>query len=143
MRFFFYGTLMDGDVRAAVLGPAAGRLAVRRAVLAGFRRVHAPGRSWPVLVRAAGGRVDGILAQDVDPPMARVLLRYEGSAYRLARCRVHIASEAAVPAAIFLPRIPPAGGRNWRHDNWLARDKPAFLARLSGAALPTAESAGR
>ncbi len=133
MRFFFYGTLMDGDVRAAVLGAAAERLVVRPGVLVGFRRVNAPGRSWPVLVRAAGGCVDGVLAQDIDPPLARALVRYEGAAYRLARCRVRIASGTMVTASAFLPRKPPAGGRIWRHDAWLARDKPAFLARLVGA----------
>lgn len=147
MRFFFYGTLMDPDVRSAVLGRAAGRITVQPAILAGFRRVHAPGKSWPVLVRAAGGRVEGVLAQDIDPPLARTLIRYEGTAYRLDRCRVRTASREVLPAAVFLPRTPPAGGRNWRHDAWLARDKAAFLGRLSsaraGGAWPTAESAGR
>ncbi|MGE0253785.1 MAG: gamma-glutamylcyclotransferase family protein [Alphaproteobacteria bacterium] len=147
MRFFFYGTLMDGEVREAVLGPAAARLQVRQARLGGYRRVHAPGQSWPVLVRAAGGQVDGIAADGVDTALARVLLRYEGPDYRLARCRVRLAGGATAVAAVFLPRVAPGAGRPWRYDVWRATARPTFLARLRGAraggARPTAAGNAR
>ncbi len=130
MRFFFYGTLMDSDVRAAVLGPAAARLVLAPAVLTGFRRVHAPGQSWPVLIHCAGARVDGVVV-DVDPPSARRLVRYEGPAYRLVRCFVRTVAGVTFRAVVFLPRTPPAGGRTWRHVTWLRRDKRPFLARLA------------
>ena len=130
MRFFFYGTLMDSDVRAVVLRPAAARLVSAPAVLTCFRRVHAPGQSWPVLIHCAGARVDGVIV-DVDLPSARRLVRYEGPAYRLVRCFVHTVAGAAFRAVVFLPRTPPAGGRTWRHATWLRRDKRPFLARLA------------
>jgi len=147
MRYFFYGTLMDPEVRAAVLGRAAACLLIRPAMLSGYRRVHAPGRSWPVLIRAAGGRVQGVAVEDVDARLARALLRYEGPAYRLAMCRARLASGAAVTAAVFLPVVAPAGGRPWHHGAWLRRDKAVFLARLLGARAagnrPTAAGHGR
>jgi hypothetical protein len=42
MRFFFYGTLMDEDIRRAVLGDRAPD-AVEPATLIGYRRMAAAG----------------------------------------------------------------------------------------------------
>jgi hypothetical protein len=47
--YFFYGTLMDAAVRAAVLGRALPADAVIAAELAGWRRVRRRGATYPVL----------------------------------------------------------------------------------------------
>ena len=46
MRFFFYGTLMDADIRRAVLGVRA-LAPAERATLDGWRRVKKAGVSYP------------------------------------------------------------------------------------------------
>ncbi|MSO81551.1 MAG: gamma-glutamylcyclotransferase [Alphaproteobacteria bacterium] len=141
MRFFFYGTLMDPDLRAAVLGPAAARLVLVPAVLAGFRRVHAPGQSWPVLIHCAGARVDGVVV-DVDQPSARRLVRYEGPAYRLVRCFVCTVAGVTFHAVLFLPHAAGlrqdvaardmAATRQSAHPH--ATDENAQRPRLSASA---------
>jgi hypothetical protein len=61
LRFFFYGTLIDADVRRLVLG----RLApdeVEPATLSGWRRVKLAGVTYPGIVPDAKGWVEGVLA---------------------------------------------------------------------------------
>jgi len=58
MRLFFFGTLLDRELREAVLGRAPPAGAVEPAVACGFRRVAVAGRPYPMLVAAAAGRVD-------------------------------------------------------------------------------------
>ncbi|MBL8834369.1 MAG: gamma-glutamylcyclotransferase, partial [Rhodospirillales bacterium] len=47
MRFFFYGTLIDPDVRRAVLGRLA-PASVEPATLKGWRRFSAKGVTFPI-----------------------------------------------------------------------------------------------
>src|SRR5512134_3020809 len=77
MRFFFYGTLMDEDVRRAVLGVRA-LAPVERATLEGWRRVKKAGVSYPVIVRARNHKVDGVLMHGIDRRAHELLLEYEG-----------------------------------------------------------------
>ncbi len=49
--YFFYGTLMDAAVRAAVLGRLLPKTAIRAAELAGWRRVYRSGATFPVSCR--------------------------------------------------------------------------------------------
>lgn len=62
LRYFFYGTLMDRAVLAAVLGraPAA---PPRAAILHGYRRMFRHGASYPVLAPAAGEAVSGVVVE--------------------------------------------------------------------------------
>jgi Gamma-glutamyl cyclotransferase, AIG2-like len=51
MRFFFYGTLLDRDVMALVLGRRLPPAAYAAAVLRGHARRRAKGASYPTLMR--------------------------------------------------------------------------------------------
>ncbi|CAN0557895.1 unnamed protein product, partial [Laminaria digitata] len=50
--FFFYGTLIDADVRAAVLGSFTESETVLPDRLPGWRRAGLRGRRYPVIVPA-------------------------------------------------------------------------------------------
>ncbi|MBM3648603.1 MAG: gamma-glutamylcyclotransferase, partial [Alphaproteobacteria bacterium] len=83
MRFFFYGTLLDHDVMALVIGRRLPPSAFAPARLPGHVRRRAKGVSYPILVRDPGGEVAGVVvggltARDVDR-----LARYEGPRYRI------------------------------------------------------------
>ena len=81
MRYFFYGTLMDRTVLAAVLGRSLPPAASRPASLDGYRRVFRAGASYPVLVPAAGEVVAGIVVDGLGQGDRRRLEAFEGSDY--------------------------------------------------------------
>src|SRR5690606_34715685 len=75
MRYFFYGSLADPDVLAAVLGRA--RVRAVPATLDGWRRWRVAGETYPLIAPAPGERVDGV-AVEVTHAEARRLAWYEG-----------------------------------------------------------------
>jgi len=130
MDFFFYGTLLDEDVRRLVLGPEAARLKLVPARLPGYRRVAKGYSSLPLLARRRGASVAGLLVRGIDRRQAARLHHYEGRKYRLARCRVRLADGAVCAAMVYLGqgRIPLRSG-SWRLREWQRRSKHAFLKR--------------
>ena len=76
MRFFFYGTLLDAQVRALVIGRRATRL--QPATLAGYHRVGIVGVSYPMLVPDSDGRVEGGLSPRLNRAAARRIAAYCG-----------------------------------------------------------------
>ena len=67
MDYFFYGTLMDPDVRALVLSPAMRDVAVEAAVLEGYRRVFMRGRVYPVVIPACASRSSKAMSMTRSP----------------------------------------------------------------------------
>lgn len=133
MRFFFYGTLMDADVRRAVLGRRR-EIAVGPATLHGWRRVALAHESYPIIVRDSGGTVEGLLARGLDAAARARLCVYEGPDYELTGAVVHTAA-GAVDAHVFVPAPgwrPEARG-DWDLAAWQRAAKRSFLARLNGA----------
>jgi hypothetical protein len=134
MVYFFYGTLCDTDVLQLVLGyrPAPGQ--IEPACLPGYRRKRARGRSYPVLLRTPGGRVDGLLFRPSRASDSLRLAAYEGPEYvtrLLPVCRRQ-GGAALRRARVFLP----AGSAlsvafdDWTLPRWQRRDKAAFLRSL-------------
>ena len=87
MRFFFYGTLLDYDVIALVLGRRLPPAAFVPASLPGHARRRAKSATYPIVVRdprgaVPGGVVRGLSARDVALWLA---LAACGSAMLLAR----------------------------------------------------------
>jgi hypothetical protein len=142
MDFFFYGTLLDEDVRRLVLGPEAARLKLVPARLPGYRRVAKGHSSAPLLARRRGASVEGLLARGLDRRQAARLRHYEGRNYCLARCRVRLAGGKACAAMVYLGegRIPLCRG-SWRLSQWQRRSKRAFL-KLAALWLAAYRQAG-
>ena len=134
MRFFFYGTLLDRDVTALVLGRRLPPAAFAPAVLPGHARRRIKGGSYPIAVRdpkseVTGATVGGLSARDV----AR-LAAYEGPRYRIAPLKVRIAGMLSI-VSVFAPleeRFQPTSG-SWELTSWQRRHKRAFLARVRPA----------
>jgi len=134
MRFFFYGTLMDPDVLALVVGGPLPEGACAPAMLAGVRRVRVRGKSFPMLQPNAGGSVDGVVVEGFDRDAAIRVTWFESDGYDIVRRRVVLADGRAVRAWVYMPR-PGAlrSGGSWDFGRWQRRDKPAYLARLAAA----------
>jgi hypothetical protein len=131
MRFFFYGTLIDPDVRQAVLGRLAPEM-VEPATLPGWRRFAAKGVTFPIARPDPKAEIEGVLARDLSAAAGRLLDAYEGDGYR--RTKVEIVAGGKTLSAILyvddgsgtLVPTPVA----WSYATWAKRDKRAFLAKL-------------
>lgn len=144
MNLFFYGTLMDAEVRELVCGKALD--AVEPAIAQGFRRVFVAGRHYPMLLPRASGWVEGTLVTGLDTQTVHRLQVYEGWEYTLRPIKVRSASGHFVLAHVFLcpPNIAPRK-RDWRLDEWQRRHKRTFLPKaqmLMDKALKTGRMPG-
>jgi hypothetical protein len=134
MRFFFYGTLLDRDVTALVLGRRLPPGAFVPATLPGHSRRRAKGVSYPVVIRDPRGEAPGAVVSGLSPRDVARLAAYEGPRYRIARLRVR-SRGALVTVAVFEPveyRFQPVAGP-WDLAVWQRRDKRAFIARVRRA----------
>lgn len=137
MRFFFYGTLIDPDVRACVIGPDAETWRISDAVLRDWRTVRVAGRPYPAIVPRRGATTAGILADGAADHVLPRLLAYEGAEYVLKSVEVGIAEEgdggipgiveAYVFAASAACDVSPAG---WSFAAWQRRHRKTTIAAL-------------
>jgi hypothetical protein len=129
--FFFYGTLMDADVRSAVLGKHADAAVVAPDVLAGWRRVGLRGRTYPVIVPSSGARVDGLavsFAAGARSTVTDLLVSFEGPEYEVET----VALSTGTSAYVFVgSRHCHPTGRPWSLSHWQKRHKRAFCAGLT------------
>lgn len=134
MRFFFYGTLLDHDVMALVLGRRLPPIAFAPAALAGHARRRAKGVSFPIIVHQRSGKVNGAVVRGLSARDVARLVAYEGPSYRVVPLRVRTPAGSAT-VSVFEPlekRYQPSR-RSWDLAEWQRRDKRAFLARLRRA----------
>ena len=134
MRFFFYGTLLDHDVTALVLGRRLPPTAFVPAVLPGYSRWRVQGGSYPISVPDRKGRVSGAIVGGLSARDVARLAAYEGPGYRIAALKVKV-GEAMAPVSVFEPivsKLKPTN-RPWDLALWQRRDKRTFVGRLMRA----------
>ena len=130
MRYFFYGTLLDPDVRACILGRWIDRRVLPPARLPGYRRVYIRGRDYPVVVRAAGEAVAGLLAEGLDRHAVRRLAEFESDEYVDAERTVRVDGGRTVRARVFVAgRLAHPTDTPWTVEVWKRCHKGAFLRR--------------
>lgn len=134
MRFFFYGTLLDLDVTALVLGRRLPPGAYVPASLPGHARWRAMGASYPVVVPDPRGEVAGVIVGGLSTRDVGCLAAYEGPGYRVVPLRVRSRGKL-VTVAVFEPvvsRLQPSR-EPWDLALWQRRHKRAFVGRLRRA----------
>lgn len=124
MDFFFYGTLMDPDVLAAVIGRKMLPGRMKPATLAGWRRVGLKGTPYPVIVPGvAADTVAGIVVAGLTAADVRNLKRFEGAAYGIETVTV-AADDGTVSASAFVPlKGVAATDTEWDFETWRRRHK--------------------
>lgn len=125
MDFFFYGTLMDPDVLAAVIGRKMLPGRMKPATLAGWRRIGLKGTPYPVIVPgAAADTVAGIMAAGLTAADVRNLKRFEGAAYGIETVSVSLDGGGPVSASVFVPAKGVATtDTEWDFETWRRRHK--------------------
>lgn len=134
MRFFFYGTLLDHDVTALVLGRRLPPAAFVPAILPGYSRWRVQGGSYPISVPDRKGQVPGAIVGGLSARDVARLAAYEGPGYRIASLKVKVA-DALTTVAVFEPiatRLKPTN-KPWDLALWQRRDKRTFVGRLTRA----------
>ncbi len=129
MRFFFYGTLLDPDIRRIVFPHLHRRLQLYPGELRGFRRVAARDGDYPVLVPHPSARVQGWLADGLDLPALARAAHFEGALYQPVVRRVHDRQRRPLEAWLFLPMNPRRQGsrQSWNLGRWQRRKKRQTL----------------
>ena len=136
---FFYGTLTDLDVLARVLARPVDQGDLEPASLNGFGRVGVLGASYPVLVQAPGGAVDGLLFRRATRRDIARINRFEGEEYRAEAHPVRLACGGTRHAWLYLGvdgTLTPSGDA-WALEAWRRLHKAVFLAACADwAAAP-------
>ena len=133
-RFFFYGTLLDPDVVAFVLGRRLPPASFAPALLPGHKRRRAVGKSYPIVVRAPAGAVAGAVVGGLSAKDVERLAAYEGPGYRVINVGVKGAGRHRM-VSMFEPLIShlqPAA-EAWDLMLWQRCHKRAFMGRLRRA----------
>jgi len=129
--FFFYGTLVDADVRQLVLGRPVPNAAVRSATLQEFQRYSVLDQPYPAAVPQPGSAIDGVVMPRASLDDAAKLTCFEGSDYEAQLRQVTIAadgSEEERDAWVFIASERVLrGDPGWSIDDWRSRHKPAFF----------------
>ncbi|MBV8190052.1 MAG: gamma-glutamylcyclotransferase [Alphaproteobacteria bacterium] len=131
MRFFFYGTLLDPDVMALVIGRRLPPCRYALATLPGFVRRRAKGASYPIVLSDRRAAVEGAVVGALSARDVGRLAAYEGPRYRIASRKVRM-NKRLVSVSVFEPverRFEPVEGR-WDLAVWQRRDKRQFVERL-------------
>ena len=128
VNFFFYGTLLDPEVRAVVLGEGTRPRSIAPAAIIGFRRAPVIGRTYPMLVLDAGARVDGSLVSCVDLNAACRTSFFEGDDYFPELTEIMVGKAGTAHAWVYMPRgsVRAAPG-TWSFDAWRQRYLAVYL----------------
>ena len=102
MRFFFYGTLLDRDVTAIVLGRRLPPQAFVAASLPGHARRRARDATYPVVIPDPCDEVEGAIVGGLSSRAVARLAGYEGPGYRIAPLRVKVGG-ALTTVSVFEP----------------------------------------
>ena len=131
MQWFFYGTLLDPDIRRHVFPHVADGLTLLPADLAGYRRYRCKGASYPVVVPGRGGRVPGLVAQGLDERAVLRVAHFEGAEYEPREVELRLAGGGRTRAWLFMPRRRAlATGEAWSYERWLRLEKRRIMPKV-------------
>jgi hypothetical protein len=140
--FFFYGTLLDPDVRRLVLGRTLEPASLHAATLADHRISRARGKTYPILAAKRGVRAHGLVASHLDDRDAARLFHYEDAGYDIVEIDLAV-HDGHARAWVLMPgprmKALPV---NWSYASWRrtvkARVMPGIAAWMAAYPGPGA-----
>ncbi|MBN2162962.1 MAG: gamma-glutamylcyclotransferase [Pontiellaceae bacterium] len=127
MKLFAYGTLMWPEVLEAVIGH---RLSGAPDALLGYCRLRVRGEHYPVVVPEEGGRVEGILYDNLSESDFRHLDHFEGEEYERKILKVGETEAAVYVLSDRWRHI--AEDSAWHPEQMLPQHLAAFQAEYKG-----------
>lgn len=134
LPLFCFGSLMDRDVLAMVIGGGADKVTMRPARISGFFRARLPHESYPMLVPDAEQEALGQLLYGLDKTDLDRIVFFEGEEYELSPCRVRLLEvsekdEGESVEALFFDEgiMPPPQTEAWDFEHWQQHNKPYML----------------
>jgi len=132
MQWFFYGTLLDPDIRRWVMPHVADALRFRPARLSGYRRVRAKNAHYPVLDKCATACVDGLIAEGLDERAVLRSAHFEGHEYEPRRILVATAGRRREAAYVFMPRHGGFATKEpWDFYRWERQRKRRIMPQVA------------
>jgi hypothetical protein len=115
---FFYGSLRERPLLAAVIGHGVDSLVFRDARAPGYRVVHYPGRVYPALAKAPGDAAPGVAVSGLSADDVAALDVYEGNEYTRQPIALEIDGEP-VTADVYRPTIAiPSDAPAWDYETF-------------------------
>lgn len=131
LPWFFYGTLLDGDVFKAVTGKNLQAFDPLPAKAHHFRKVFLPGQSYPTLIGATGGAADGLVCRKLPKAVVQRIHAYEGPDYTFRRISVSLGNGARLQALTYFSRVVPfSAAMPWKFDDWVREGREITLRRI-------------
>jgi hypothetical protein len=132
MLFFFYGTLMDRELRQRLLGARAAGLRVTPGVLIHHRRFAARYGDYPVLVPELNGRVSGVFVEGMDAHALLWIAHFEGPWYLPQRVTAFDERRRHLRPWAFRPTHRGAAtSQPWNFRRWQRTGKPEVREMLN------------
>ncbi len=130
LRYFFYGTLLDAEVRALVLSPGSRDLPVEPAILPGYRRVIMARRVYPVVAPSPASSVAGVVSGVLNAEDSVRLAAFESDEYDEVTRDIIVGDGRAIEARVFVAGPKAVQSTTvWDIALWQRRHKRAFLRR--------------
>lgn len=133
MNLFTYGTLMAPDIMKAVAGCSLQSIEVG---LEGYRRFGIRGEEYPGIIKADGGKVEGVLYLDVPAEAMARLDLFEGNMYSRNPVMVSVKdSVRQLEAMVYVIKPEFAHlltSRGWDFQNFLKNGKRLFETGYGG-----------
>ena len=128
MRLFFFGTLLDPELFALVIGRPMADFQIRSAALPGRQRHKVRGESYPILVPQPDGAVEGLLVEGFSTAEMERMQFFESDDYALQPVTVALADGSRVDAQIYATTgALQDTGEAWHLEAWQATEKPRTL----------------
>lgn len=127
LPLFVYGSLMDEDVRRAILDRDLPTTDCCNARLHGFVTNHFPNETFPVLVQQLGGCVEGQLLYNLAPEDYARINFYEGDEYGFAELEVERSDGSFVTAVYNQSSDELAATQPWCFNRWRREEKSVFV----------------
>ena len=133
-----YGTLLDANVRALVLGEAW-RNAGRPAVLGGWERRYVAGQVYPGIRPAPGAEIDVLVLNDLTEEALAAADWFEGDEYERRPLPIAFADAAGGQGAalFYIPTSATAlAAEPWCYDDaWHSRHHARFMQEARAAMI--------
>lgn len=126
--WFFFGSLLNADVRHAVIGRAVPDDDCAAVTLEGYRRVRVAHETYPALVPAPGETVDGIAVSDLSAEEALRIMWFEGDEYTPEAVLVRYPRGGFDEAFTFLaaPDLQLTD-EDWDYEAWAERELEQYI----------------